>query len=480
MSLRTLALPALAFVLGGCMVGPDYVRPAVETPPAYRETEGWKRAEPRDAIERGKWWAIFGDRELDALAERVVVSNQNVRAAEAAVRQAQAVAQQVRAGLFPVVGAGATVTRSQSPSLSNQPSFATGPVNNYNLTANAAWELDLWGKVRRGVEAGEANWQASAADLAAVTLSAQATLVQTYLALRISDVQKKLLEETVAAYERTLELTRNRYAAGVAARVDVVQAEVQLKSTQAQLVDVGVDRALLEHAIASLVGAPASSFSIPPAPLVAALPSIPVGVPSALLERRPDIAAAERSVAAANAQIGVAQAAFYPTLVLSGAAGYRSTSFADWITAPSRFWSLGAALAQSLFDGGLRRAVSDQAIAAYDGQVAQYRQTVLAGFQEVEDSLATLRILEEEARYQDEAARGARLSVELTTNQYKAGIVSYLNVVAAQAIALNNERNAVTVQGRRFLASVQLVRATGGGWDARALEGMRLSGAAVD
>jgi NodT family efflux transporter outer membrane factor (OMF) lipoprotein len=469
-------LLAAAF-LSACMVGPDYVRPSAPAPvpDAYREMAGWKRAEPRDAIERGRWWEVFGDPELNALAARVEISNQNIRAAEANFRQAQALAEQARAGLFPTVGAGASAIRSKSPSLSNQPSFATGAVNNFNLNLNASWELDLWGKVRRGIESGEANWQASAADLELVRLSAQAAVAQNYLSLRISDVQRRVLEETVAAYQRTLELTQNRYAAGVAARVDVVQAEVQLKSTQAQLVDNGIDRALLEHAIATLVGEPASTFAIARTPLVAKLPEIPVGVPSELLERRPDVAAAERSVAAANAQIGVAQAAFYPTLTLSAAGGFRSTSFADWLTAPSRFWSLGAVLAQTIFDGGLRRAVSDQAIAAYDGQVAAYRQTVLTGFQEVEDNLASLRLLEEEAGYQNDAARGAQLSVELTTNQYKAGIVSYLNVVAAQAIALNNERAAVSVQGRRLVASVALVKALGGGWDARALEDISLS-----
>jgi NodT family efflux transporter outer membrane factor (OMF) lipoprotein len=467
----------VAALLSGCMVGPDYVRPSAPAPvpDGYREMAGWKRAEPRDAIERGRWWEMFGDPELNALAARVEISNQNIRVAEANFRQAQALAEQARAGLFPTVGAGASAIRSQSPSLSNQPNFANGAVNNFNLNLNASWELDLWGKVRRGIESGEANWQASAADLELVRLSAQAAVAQSYLALRISDVQRRVLEETVAAYQRTLELTRNRYAAGVAARVDVVQAEVQLKSTQAQLVDNGIDRALLEHAIATLIGEPASTFTIARAPLVAKLPEIPVGVPSELLERRPDVAAAERSVAAANAQIGVAQAAFYPTLTLSAAGGFRSTSFADWLTTPSRFWSLGAVLAQTLFDGGLRRAVSDQAIAAYDGQVAAYRHTVLTGFQEVEDNLAQLRLLEEEAGYQNDAARGAQLSVELTTNQYKAGIVSYLNVIAAQAIALNNERAAVNIQGRQLVASVALVKALGGGWDARSLEDISLS-----
>jgi len=476
MTLRFVPPLAVVVLVSGCMVGPDYVRPTAPVPEAYREMAGWKRAEPRDALARGRWWEMFGDRELDALAARVEVSNQNIRLAEANFRQAQALAEQARAGLFPTVGAGASAIRSKSPSLSNQPSFATGAVNNFNANLNAGWELDLWGKVRRGIESGEANWQASAADLESARLSAQAAVAQNYLALRIADVQRRVLEDTVAAYQRSLELTQNRYAAGIAARVDVVQAEVQLKSAQAQLVDLGVDRALLEHAIATLVGEPASTFSIPRAPLVATLPAIPVGVPSELLERRPDIAAAERSAAAANAQIGVAQAAFYPTLTLSATGGFRSNSFADWFSAPSRFWSLGAALAQVVFDGGLRRAVSDQAIAAYDGQVAAYRQTVLTGFQEVEDNLAQLRILEEEARFQNEAARGALVSVELTTNQYKAGIVSFLNVIAAQTIALNNERAAVNVQGRRLAASVLLVKSLGGGWDASALDDVPLSG----
>lgn len=464
---------AAVLALGGCMVGPDYVRPDAGTPAAYKEMAGWKRAEPRDQLARGEWWTMFGDRELDALAARVDVSNQTIRIAEANLRQAQALAAQARAGLFPTVSAGASAVRTRSPSGAGASAVTS---NNYDLAASASWELDVWGRVRRGVEAGEANWQASAADLEAARLSTQAALVQTYIALRVADAQRRLLDETVAAYERSLQLTRNRYAAGVAAKVDVVQAEVQLQSAQAQRVDVGLDRAQLEHAIAVLVGVPPADLSIAPATaVVAVLPAIPVGVPSELLERRPDIAAAERAVAAANARIGVAQAAFYPSLTLSAAGGYRSGSFADWLSAPSWFWSLGAALAQTLFDGGLRRAVSDQAIAAYDGQVAEYRQTVLAGFQEVEDNLAALRILAEEARYLEEATRAARQSVELTTNQYNAGIVSFLNVIAAQTIALNNERTLLSVQGRRFGASVQLVRALGGGWDARALEAVRLS-----
>jgi len=449
------------------MVGPDYVRPTVDTPAAFKEMEGWKRAEPGDAIVRGKWWEIFGDPQLNALAERVDVSNQNIRVAEAQVRQANAIARQARAGLFPVVTGSAAAGRSKQPGFS--------AASNYELALDASWELDLWGRVRRSVESAEANWQASAGDLESVRLAAYASLAQSYFALRVADAQTQLLEDTVAAFARTLELTQNRYAAGTAAKVDVVQAEVQMKSTQAQLIDVGVTRAQLEHAIALLVGEPPSTFSIPPAKLLAGLPTIPVGVPSELLERRPDVAAAERTVAAANAQIGVAQSAFYPSLTLSAAGGFASSSFGSLLNAPNRFWSVGASLAQILFDGGARRAVSDQAIAAYDTNVALYRQTVLTAFQDVEDNLATLRILEQEAAVQEEVVRGARVSVDLTTNQYKAGIVSYLNVVAAQAIALNNERTAVDLLGRRLLASVGLVKALGGGWNADLLDQYRLS-----
>ena len=476
MKRRVLVALLLALALAGCMMGPDYVRPTTPTPDAYKELmKGWKQAEPRDAIARGKWWEIFGDPELDALAERVDISNQNIRAAEANFRVAHALADQARAALFPVVSAGASTTRSVSPSLPNQPTLTRNPVNNFNLVANASWVIDLWGGIRRNIESGEANWQASGAQLELARLSAQSTVAVDYFALRIADAQRDILEQTVAAYAETLALTKNRYAAGVAAKADVVQAEVQWKSTQAQLVDVGVARAQFEHAIAVLVGEPAPTFAIARAPIVATMPEIPVGVPSELLERRPDIAAAERSVAAANAQIGVAKAAFFPTLTLSASGGYRSTTVADWLTSPSQFWSIGAALAQAVFDGGLRLAVSDQAKATYDGQVAQYRQTVLTAFQQVEDNLAALRLLAEEAQLLDEAVKGARQSVELTTNQYKAGIVSYINVIAAQTIALNNESNAVNVLGRRFAASVLLVQALGGGWDARSLDAIGFS-----
>jgi NodT family efflux transporter outer membrane factor (OMF) lipoprotein len=334
---------------------------------------------------------------------------------------------------------------------------------------SASWEVDLWGRVRRSVEAGEASWQASAAQLEAARLSARSALAQNYFLLRVADSTQQLLADTVAAYQRSLELTRNRYAAGVVARVDVVQAEVQLKSAQAQLIDLGVNRAQLEHAIALLVGEAPAKFAVAPAPLALKMPDIPLALPSALLERRPDIAAAERNMAAANAQIGVAKAAFFPTLTLTGSTGFRSTTFADLLTAPSRFWSIGGALAQAVFDAGLRRAQTDQAIAAYDADVATYRQTVLIAFQEVEDNLAALRILEQEASVQDEVVQGARQAVELTVNQYRAGIVSYLNVITAQATLLANERAAADIRGRRLTASVALIKALGGGWTSEEL-----------
>ena len=455
--------------LAGCAAGPDYVRPQIEAPAQYKELQGWRQAEPRDALPRGSWWTMFGDRELDALMARVDLSNQTLRAAEARFRQSRALADQARAALFPALSANASATRSKSPSLSNQPSFAVGAVNNYNVALNTSWELDVWGRVRRSVEAGEAGWQASAADLEAARLSAYAALAQNYFALRVADATRQVLEDTVAAYARTLELTRNRYAAGVVARVDVVQAEVQWKSARAQLVDVGVERAQLEHAIALLVGEAPAAFSIERAPFAASMPAIPVGLPSELLERRPDIAAAERNAAAANARIGVAQAAFFPTITLSGAAGFRSTDSANLFTTPSRFWSLGGALAHAVFDGGLREAQKQQAIAVYDEDAATYRQTVLTAFQEVEDNLAALRILEEEAHLQDEVVQAARHALELTTNQYQAGIVSYLNVISAQTTLLSNERTASSLLGRRLTASVALVKASGGGWSAESL-----------
>jgi len=466
---RAAALAAPLALLGACAVGPDYVRPAVHAPAAYKEMSGWKPAEPRDHETKGPWWTAFDDSVLDGLQEQVNVSNQNLAVAGAQYRQARALVQVARASFFPLVTADVNTGRSQAARSGTSSTASRGAINTHSTSLDTTWEPDVWGRVRRLVESNVASAQASAADLEAVRLSIQSDLAQNYFQLRALDTQKQLLEDTVKAFETSLRLTENRYEAGVVARADVVQALAQLKTTQAQALDVGVQRAQLEHAIALLVGRAPSEFSLPPAPLDALPPPVPVGLPSELLERRPDIAAAERRIAAANAQIGVAQSAYFPALSLSASAGFQSTHLATWFNAPARFWSLGATLAQTLFDGGARGGQTAQAIAAYDAEVAAYRQAVLNGFREVEDNLAALRILEAEAGVQAEAVAASRRSVELAINQYKAGTVSYINVVTAQATALGNERTAADLLNRRLVASVLLVRALGGGWHADAL-----------
>jgi NodT family efflux transporter outer membrane factor (OMF) lipoprotein len=339
------------------------------------------------------------------------------------------------------------------------------------MAVDASWEIDVWGRIRRLVESSEASAQASAADLENARLSARTELAQDYFQLRTLDTQKQLLDASIVEFQRSLELTNNRYASGVVSRADVLQAQTQLKTTQAQAIDVGVQRAQFEHAIALLIGKPASVVSIPAAPLamITVPPPIPVGVPSEVLERRPDIAAAERQVVAANAQIGVALAAYYPTVSLGATGGFESTSLSQWISAPSRFWSVGPAISETVFDGGLRAGLTEQARGVYDGTVASYRETVLTAFQEVEDNLAALRILENEAGVQDEAVKAAQQSVTVFTNQYKAGITSYLEVVTAQTAALTNERTAATILGNRMNAAVLLIKALGGGWNAAQL-----------
>ncbi len=467
------AIAGMLAVLGGCApVGPNYVKPAplppqtkTAIPPSYMEADNWRIAQPNDNVLRGSWWEIYGNPELNAFEEQIAAANQNVAQAEANYRQAQALVRASRSGFYPTVTGGASATRSRRSSEVG----GRGTTTDYLLPIDFSWEIDLWGRVRRTVEASQAGAQASQADLASALLSAQSLLAQDYFLLRTVDAQKKVLDDTIVEYRKTLVLTTNRYAAGVASRADVLQAETQLKSAQAQSIDLGVQRAQLSHGIALLVGKPPSAFSIPVAPLVATPPPIPIGVPSDLLERRPDIAAAERSVAAANAQIGVAEAAYYPSVTLGAAAGFEAATFAKWLAWPARFWSVGPAISETLFDGGLRAAQTDQARAAYDAQVAAYRQTVLTGFQEVENSLAALRILEEEAQVQQEALAAARQTVDVVTNQYKAGTVSYLAVIVAQVIALSNEQTALNIQGRRMAASVSLVQALGGGWDASAL-----------
>ncbi len=465
MRLNRYILIVTVMLISACTVGPNYVKPATEAPAAYKELKGWKAATPSDNVIRGTWWEIYNDPQLNALEEQVNISNQNIAVAQAQFRQSVALAQAARAGYFPTVTANSSYARSRSSSGAGGAVRSSVTTSDYLLTGSASWEPDLWGKIRRTVESGEANAQASAGDLEAVRLSMHAALAQDYFQLCALDSQKQLLEATVEAYRKSLELTNNRYASGVASKADVLQADTQLKTAQAQMIDLGVQRAQLEHAIALLIGKPASVFSVPFSTLTIGPPSIPAGLPSELLERRPDIAAAERRVAAANAQIGVAEAAYYPTVTLTASAGFGGSHLSNWLSWPNRLWAIGAAIAETVFDGGLRRALTEEARAAYDGNVAAYRETTLTAFQEVEDNLAALRILEEEAAAQDEAVKAAQQSLAVITNQYKAGTVSYLNVIAAQTTELSNRNTAIVILGRRMTASVLLIEALGGGWN---------------
>ena len=459
-----IVLGSCLLLLPACTVGPDYVKPVpVETmPAAYKELEGWKVAEPQDGTIPERWWEIYGDPVLNALEERIAISNLTIATAEARFRQARAAVRMARAGYFPSLSAGASATRSQRPR--SPGAVSSGPVSDFQIPLDVSWELDLWGRIRRGVESSQANAQASASDLAAATLSAQAELAGSYFQLRVLDAQAKLLEATTDVYRKSLEMTANRYAAGVVAKADLLQAETQLNSTEAQKIDLGVQRAQLEHAIALLIGTPPSAFSLPASSITGTVPHIQAGLPSEILERRPDIAASERSMAAANAQIGIAKAAYFPTVRLAASAGLEASSISSLLAWPSRFWSVGPVMSATLFDGGLRAAQSDQVKAAYDATVATYRETVLAAFQEVEDNLAALRILEEEIRVQDQAVRAAQQVVTITANQYQSGTVAYLNVLVAQSTSLANERTALGLLGRRLTASVLLVKALGGGW----------------
>jgi NodT family efflux transporter outer membrane factor (OMF) lipoprotein len=462
---------ALAITLAGCTVGPDYVKPPTPVAATYKELEGtgWKPAQPADTLTRGAWWIIYADPSLDALEQQVAGANQNVQAAEARFRAARATVAQYRSSFFPVVTANAAYSRARSSENVLHKSTAGLTLNDYLVQADASWEPDLWGRVSRSVEGAKAEAQASSADTQAVLLSMQAELATDYFELRGLDQERRLLDDTIEAYREALDLTQHRYAGGIATDADVAQAQTQLKTTQAQALDLGVQRAQLEHAIAILTGQPPSTFSLPPAPLAAVPVVAQAGVPSALLERRPDIAAAERQVAAMNAQIGVATAAFFPNLILSVTGGLEATNYSQWLLAPSRLWSLGPALAGTLLDFGGRASVKEQARAHYDESVAQYRQTVLAAFGQVEDNLAALRVLEQEAAAQDDAVAAARRALAVVSDRYKNGAITYLDVVVAQTTALTNERNAVSIARRRMAASVALVKALGGGWDASAL-----------
>jgi NodT family efflux transporter outer membrane factor (OMF) lipoprotein len=460
-----IAVIAGAALLGGCVVGPKYKRPSTAVPPAYKEPppEGWKEAQPADGELKGKWWEVYNDPALNTLEEQVGISNQNVLAAEASYREAKAAARVAHSALFPTATAGVSITESRSSFAGNVPS-APGRRTIYSLPVDVSYEPDLWGRVRRSITAGVATAQATAAQLENIRLLYQADLAQDYFQLHSIDTEKDLLSRTVASYQEYLQLTRNRFAGGVASDLDVAQAESQLYGVQAQLTDLNVQRAALEHAIAILTGKAPAEVTVPAATVGAFPPPIPVGIPSAMLERRPDVAAAERSVAAANEEVGITKAAFFPVLTLSSSVGLQASSFAKWLGLPSRFWSVGPALAETLFDGGRRRGQVAEAQAAYDALVADYRQTVLAALGQVEDNLAALRYFAQEATQVQDTVAAAERSLTLSTAQYKAGTTSYLQVITAQAAVLQGQRTAVQLLGRRLVASVSLIEALGGGW----------------
>lgn len=473
-----IAVPMIASLvfLAGCAVGPRYSRPSAPVPPAYKEEPpGWKTARPNDQIARGKWWEIFRDPQLNSFEEQINLSNQTLKAAVAQFEQARALVTFYRANYYPTVTAGLSASRNRQ---SRNRGLATAlSKTNYTdliLPVDVSYEADVFGRVRRTVEAARSSAQASAGDLESVRLSLHAELAADYFQLRTFDAEERLLNDTVAAFEKALQLTQNRYQGGVASAVDVAQAQTQLETTRSQAIDIQVQRSQLEHAIGVLIGQPASTFSIAPAPWTTPPPAIPAGLPSDLLERRPDIAAAERRTSAANAQIGVARAAYFPLFTLSGSGGFESSAITNWFNGPSGFVFAGASAVVTAFDAGRRRAVSEQARAAYDQTVANYRETVLTAFEEVEDNLAALRILENEATTQDAAVNAAQHSLELSTNRYKGGVVSYLEVITAQSIALTDERAAVDILRRRMIASVQLIKALGGGWNSANLPSVKL------
>ena len=456
-----------ALELTGCAVGPKYPPPVAQAPPAYEELGDWKPAEPNDQSLGGTWWTIFQDPQLDALELQVNVSNQNLKAAEAQYRQARAVLRYYRADYYPTVTAGPSATRTRVSA--NAPTSTTLRGSTYNdfvLPFDFSYQADVWGRVRKNVESYREQAQASAADLATVNLSMHADLAVYYFQARSLDAEEQLLNSTVKDYEQALELNENRFHGGIASEVDVEQAKTILQTTRAEAIDVGVARAQYEHAVAIVIGKPPAEFSLPPLPLTAPPPHIPVSVPSELLERRPDIAAAERRVASANAQIGVAKTAYYPLINLGAAGGFESSAITTLINGPSGLWSIGLSAVGTVFDVGRRHSLNDQARAAYDYQVAAYRENVLTGFQQVEDNLAAVRILENEAKVQDEAVVAAQNSLNLSVIRYKGGVTSYLEVITAQSAALSDEVTAVNILGRRMANTVLLIQALGGGWDA--------------
>jgi NodT family efflux transporter outer membrane factor (OMF) lipoprotein len=462
-------------LLAGCMVGPRYARPNVPTTPTYKEeapgsfkgSDLWQPARPGDQISRGSWWEIFGDPELNKLEEQIAGSNQTLKVAEARFREARAAIRFHRAAQFPSISTAPSANYVKVPDYSpnSRSKIQEASTGAFVLPFDLSYELDLWGRVRRGIAAAREEAQATAADYGTAKLSLEAELAVDYFELRSADAQKQLLDDTVNAYTDNLQLTMSRFKGGVAPKADVAQAQTQLDSTRVQDTDVTVQRAQFEHAIAILIGKPPAEFSLAAAPLNDKAPSTPIGFPSELLQRRPDIAAAERRVAEANQQIGIARAAYYPTVSLGAAAGFESTHIANLLDGPNAFWAVGPALAETLFDAGRRRATSESARANYDATVAIYRQTSLTAFQEVEDNVAALRILEDEAQQQEQAVASSKDSLQLFTNRYKGGVDTYLQVITAQTTELANERNAIDILRRRMDASVLLIKALGGGWN---------------
>ena len=455
-----LTLGLIALGCAGCAIGPNYQRPVVAAP-AFKEAGDWKPAAPAELLPRGKWWQAYGDPVLNGLEDRIEVSSNTLRIAEAQYRQVLAAVTSVSSALYPTVNATGSVVRDRTAAKTNSPAEIK---NSYGAGLAAGWELDLWGTVRRGLEAGRAEAAASSADLESVRLSLHATLAQTYFSLRVADTQQRLYDRTVADYARFLQMTKNRYTAGVDTRADVATAESQLKTAQAQAIDLSLSRAQLEHAIAVLLGLPPAAFSLAPADLAVQPPAAPGLIPSQQLERRPDIAGAERRLAAASAGIGIAQGGYFPVISLSGSAGYQSSAWSSLFSAQNEIWSLGGSALAPLFNAGKTRAQVAAARAAYEESLGVYRQTVLTAFQEVEDNLAAANLLAREAAVQAEAVAAAREAATITLNQYKSGTISYLDVITAQSAQLNAERTAVQLLGRRLNASVTLLKAAGGDW----------------
>lgn len=464
-----LLIAAAILSVSGCAVGPKYKTPAVPAPPTYKEMGDWKTAQPSDQNLGGNWWEIFQDPQLNALEQQINVSNQNLKAAVAQYQEARAALRYARADYYPTLSTDPSATRQKYAA--NRPGSAPRGTtfNDFVLPVDLSYQVNAWGRVSKNVESYREQAQAGAADLAVVNLTMHADLAVAYFAARTLDAEEKLLQNTVAQYEQALQLNEERYNGGLASEVEVEQAGTILETTRAQLVDVGVARAQYEHAAAVLMGKAPADFSLPPLPLTIPPPPIPVGVPSELLERRPDIAAAERRVASANAQVGLAKTAYYPLVNIVGAGGFESGTITTLLQGPSALWSIGGSALATVFDGGRRHALNDEAKAAYDSTVSSYRQTVLTAFEQVEDNLAALRVLEEEAGVQATAVQSAQRSLSLSNTRYEGGVTSYLEVITAQNAALSDEVTAVNILGRRMASAVLLVEALGGGWDRSSL-----------